>query len=105
VLADASDEDARRMVTEASAGVLAYGHIHSTYQWNRGLRPISEQGSSLLRRSAIGLVRPAPSQSDPGLAKSFNSGHERTSEKTAASEGHLSAVDDQRMTGDVGRVI
>jgi predicted phosphodiesterase len=31
VLADASEEEARRMVTEASAGVLAYGHIHSAY--------------------------------------------------------------------------
>jgi predicted phosphodiesterase len=32
VLADAGDEEARRMVTAASAGVLAYGHIHSAYQ-------------------------------------------------------------------------
>ncbi len=31
VLADASDQMARRMVTEASAAVLAYGHIHSPY--------------------------------------------------------------------------
>jgi predicted phosphodiesterase len=32
VLADASESEARRMVREASAGVLAYGHIHSAYQ-------------------------------------------------------------------------
>jgi len=32
VLPDASEEAALRMVTEASAGVLAYGHIHSAYQ-------------------------------------------------------------------------
>jgi hypothetical protein len=32
VQADASEETALRMVTEASAGVLAYGHIHSAYQ-------------------------------------------------------------------------
>jgi predicted phosphodiesterase len=32
VLADASAPEAQRMVTEASAGVLAYGHIHSAYQ-------------------------------------------------------------------------
>ncbi|HLQ14825.1 MAG TPA: metallophosphoesterase family protein [Candidatus Eisenbacteria bacterium] len=31
VLPDASEEAALRMVTEASAGVLAYGHIHSAY--------------------------------------------------------------------------
>jgi predicted phosphodiesterase len=32
VLSDASEEAALRMVTEASAGVLAYGHVHSAYQ-------------------------------------------------------------------------
>jgi predicted phosphodiesterase len=32
VLADATENEARRMVTEATAGVLAYGHIHSAYQ-------------------------------------------------------------------------
>jgi hypothetical protein len=32
VLPDAREEAAIRMVTAASAGVLAYGHIHSAYQ-------------------------------------------------------------------------
>jgi predicted phosphodiesterase len=32
VLSDAPEEVANRMVTAASAGVLAYGHIHSAYQ-------------------------------------------------------------------------
>jgi predicted phosphodiesterase len=32
VLADAAEQVVRRMVTEAPAGVLAYGHIHSAYQ-------------------------------------------------------------------------
>jgi predicted phosphodiesterase len=32
VLPEASEEAALRMVTEASAGVLTYGHIHSAYQ-------------------------------------------------------------------------
>jgi predicted phosphodiesterase len=32
VLADAAEPVAGRMVSEASAGVLAYGHIHSAYQ-------------------------------------------------------------------------
>lgn len=52
VLADATEELARRMVVEANAAVLAHGHIHSAYQ-----REV--EGSLLISVGAVGVSNDA----------------------------------------------